>query len=117
MKNIILKNMKNHSNQSHFLFSVSCSCCGRTWNSPPVLYSKSNEVPANESKRIIFQSIYNHEMEKAAALALNEARTHFNFCPMCKKLVCNNCFMICEDIDMCISCAKELEEQGEIVSS
>lgn len=56
-------------------------------------------------------------MEKAAALALNEARTHFNFCPMCKKLVCNNCFMICEDIDMCISCAKELEEQGEIVSS
>lgn len=117
MKKIILNHMKNHSNQNHFLFSVSCSCCRRTWSSPPVLFSKSNDVPSTESKRIIYQSVYMHEMEKASTLAVNEARTHFNYCPVCKKLVCNNCFMICEDIDMCVNCAKELEEKGEIVSA
>lgn len=109
--------MKNVSTHSHFLFNVSCSCCKKTWNSPPIPFSKSQEVPSNESKRIIYHSMYLHEMEKASNKAIEEAKTHFNYCPVCKRLVCNNCFMICEDIDMCVNCAKELQEHGEIVSS
>jgi len=116
MKRIILSKMKNNSNQNHFLFSLSCSCCNRAWSSPPVPFSKSMENPANESKRILYQSIYFHEMEKASVMAVEEAKTHFNYCPVCKRLVCNNCFMICEDIDMCVDCAKELQEHGELVS-
>ena len=117
MKKIILNHMKNVSNQSHFLFSVSCSCCKRSWNSPPVSFSKLNEYPENESKRIIYHKMYLHEMERASIKAVDEAKTHFNYCPVCKKLVCNNCFMICEDIDMCVTCAQELQEHGELVSS
>lgn len=117
MKKILLKHMKNNSNQNVFVFSVSCSCCNKTWSSPPAVFSKAGEVPANESKKIIYDSIYMHEMQKAANAAVESARMHFNYCPVCKKLICNHCFMICEDIDMCVGCANELHEQGELVSA
>ena len=50
-------------------------------------------------------------------MAIRNAAEHLNYCPICKKLVCNQCFMICEDIDMCIRCAAELQEFGKPVLS
>jgi hypothetical protein len=51
-------------------------------------------------------------LEKAAA----EAATFFNLCPHCGKMVCDDCFMICEDLDICRSCAESLKETGEPIS-
>ncbi len=30
-------------------------------------------------------------------------------------MVCNDCFVVCDDLDMCCECAERLDEQGEIV--
>jgi len=32
--------------------------------------------------------------------ALNQAKEIFNICPICKRLVCDHCFLICDDLDM-----------------
>ena len=40
----------------------------------------------------------------------------FNRCPVCGRLVCDRCFLICEDLDMCTACAGTLEVHGDIVA-
>lgn len=35
--------------------------------------------------------------------------------PICKRLVCNRRFLICEDLDMCAECATNLKESGRPV--
>jgi hypothetical protein len=42
------------------------------------------------------------ERRSAAASAMLEARFHFNYCPICGRWVCNDCFLA-ED-DMCMDC-------------
>ena len=39
-----------------------------------------------------------------------------NYCPVCKRLVCNQCFLICDDLDMCRQCATALEQKGQPVA-
>ena len=36
-------------------------------------------------------------------------------CPICKRLVCDHCFLICDDLDMCVQCAEKLNEKGTVV--
>ena len=47
--------------------------------------------------------------------ALNQAKEIFNICPICKRLVCDHCFLICDDLDMCVQCATKLNEKGTVV--
>ena len=44
-----------------------------------------------------------------------EAADNMNYCPICKRLVCDRCFLICDDLDMCKRCAARLEEKGSPV--
>lgn len=116
MTEIIIKNMKNLSNNKQFRFSLSCTVCGKTWYSTSVPFSKADKTPLTNSKSIVYYAVYEKEMQRAILRAAAEARKHFNLCPICKSLVCDHCFMACEDIDMCIDCADALDEAGEIIS-
>ena len=40
---------------------------------------------------------------------------YFSLCPICKRLVCDRCFLLGEDIDLCTDCAAFLQEHGEPV--
>lgn len=115
MKNAIVNNMKNFSDRNRFVFTVSCTVCGKVWTSTPVEFSKAGTAAETEAKKIVIRAIYQKEMEQAAIKAVDEAKSHFNLCPVCKGLVCNSCFMICDDIDMCTDCASILDEKGELV--
>lgn len=117
MKTIIINHMKNISNEKEFLFSIQCSNCHKEWKSVPIHFSKAYEKPLTNAKKIVYQALFQQELESAANKAVKDAQKQFNYCPICKSLVCNSCFMICEDIDMCVDCAKELQENGEIVES
>ncbi len=117
MKDIIIKNMHNSSDENQFVFSITCSACKEVWTSKPIAFSKAGEVVTSDTKRIVYQAMYQREMEMALLKAVEEARKHFNYCPVCKTLVCNDCFMICDDIDMCVDCATILNEHGELVGS
>lgn len=115
MKRIISTHLTDHSNREHFCFSLTCKTCGSQWNSTPIRFSKAGETPPTEAKRIIAEAVYQQEHRSAMEHAINEAMQHFNICPLCHGLVCNYCFVICDDLDMCSSCAARLQEAGEAV--
>ncbi|MGN1351111.1 MAG: hypothetical protein ACI4VM_08990 [Anaerovoracaceae bacterium] len=118
MKKVSLKKyMKDISSDSQYQFSVSCQVCGKPWISRAVPFSKAGMKPETEEKKIIYNVMYQREMEAARDLSVQKGKDHFNLCPICGKLVCDDCFMICEDLDMCIQCSILLKESGKSASA
>lgn len=113
MKNLIKKQIIDYSDKNNFCFGIICPECGKIRKSTPVRFSKAGEIPKTESKKIIFEILYKREHEQALEKAAAEAANYFNLCPNCKKFVCDDCFLICEDLDVCRSCAENLQEIGE----
>ena len=68
-----------------------------------------------KQKQIIYDACYEQEFRDARQSAIREGAENLNFCPICKRLVCNRCFLICDDLDMCKQCAANLEETGSPV--
>lgn len=115
MRHIHKEQLKDCSHADGFAFSMECADCGKVWNSTPVPFSKAGIKPTTEGKQIIFDTLYQQEKEAAFNKAVEEAAGVFNRCPICRKLVCDYCFMICDDIDICDACATKLQERGEPV--
>ena len=104
------------STEDTFCFGLRCVECGTVWKSRPVTFSRAGVRPESPEKKIIFDTLYEQEKELARQQALQQMGEIFSRCPICKRLVCDNCFMICEDLDMCAGCARSLKEKGDPVS-
>ena len=115
MRHIIRTQLTDRSDRNRFCFALNCKECGREWRSAPIRFSKAGEVFPTEEKRIIAKALYLREHTQSEERSLTEAVQHFNVCPLCRGLVCNYCFIICDDLDMCRSCAEALHERGEAV--
>ena len=116
MKQLIREHLIDCSDQEKFVFNLICSECGKVWQSTPAGFSKAGEDPRTESKQVVFYLLYEREKKRAFDKAVEEAGHFFNLCPLCERLVCNNCFLICKEIDVCRRCAERLQETGEQVS-
>ena len=116
MKQFIREHLIDCSDQEKFVFNLICPECGKVWQSTPVGFSKAGEDPRTESKQVVFYLLYEREKKRAFDKAVEEAGHFFNLCPLCERLVCNNCFLICKEIDVCRRCAEKLQETGEQVS-
>ena len=79
------------------------------------VFPKRGKKPENENRKIIYDTLYDREKNLAFQKALNQAKEIFNICPICKRLVCDHCFLICDDLDMCVQCAAKLNEKGTVV--
>ena len=115
MKEILAQILEDQSTAEFFRFHAHCSSCGTAYGNAPIRFSKAGIVPSSPQKRIVFQAIYEQEQRSARQAAIHEASEHLNFCPICKHVVCNRCFLICEDLDMCKQCAAQLQEVGSPV--
>ena len=115
MKKLIEMMLENLSTREVFLFRIACGACGAEYGGRPVRFSKAGLTPPTEGKRIIFDTLYEQEFRDARQASVRDAAEHLNFCPICKRLVCNRCFLICDDLDMCKQCASRLEEKGSPV--
>ena len=115
MKKLVEMMLENLSPREVFLFRITCAACGTPYGGKSVRFSKAGITPPTEGKRIIFDTLYEQEFRDARQAAVRDAAEHLNYCPICKRLVCNRCFLICEDLDMCKQCAAHLEETGNPV--
>ncbi|MFQ7646575.1 MAG: hypothetical protein ACLRK4_19865 [Ruthenibacterium lactatiformans] len=112
----MMQRLQDNSNEKTFQFSLRCEECGLVWNSSPVPFSKA-EDERPEQKKVVYEIMYQREKEIAFCRAYQDALECFNLCPVCARLVCNCCFRICSDVDMCSTCAEHLGEGGEAVAS
>lgn len=117
MKTLVEAVLENLSTKDFFLFRVICGSCGTEYGNRPMRFSKADTPPATQNKQILYSALYEQEFKEAKRVAIRNAMEHLNYCPICKRLVCNQCFMICDDLDMCKHCAAELEQQGQPVVS
>ena len=117
MKKLIEMMLENLSTRDVFLFRITCGACGTEYAGKQTKFSKAGIAPQTPGKKIIYDACYEQEMRDARQAAIREASEHLNYCPICKRLVCNQCFLICDDLDMCKQCAAELNEHGRPVLS
>ena len=115
MSQDLKKYLIDHSTPDEFCFALGCAECGRELRKSPVRFSKSGVVPPSSEKRIVFDVLYQREKESAVERAAAELKTQINMCPVCHRMVCDRCFLICDELDMCIRCAEQLHEEGEPV--
>ena len=115
MKKLVEMMMEDLSTREVFLFRIACSSCGTEYSGKRVKFSEAGITPPTEGKRIIYDACYEQEFRDARQAAVREAAEHLNYCPICKRLVCNRCFLICDDLDMCKQCAAHLKETGSPV--
>ena len=115
MKKLVEMLLENLSTREVFLFRIACSTCAAEFGGKPVRFSKAGITPSTEGKKIIYEACYEQEFRTARQSAIRDAAEHLNYCPICKRLVCNRCFLICDDLDMCKQCASDLNESGSPV--
>ena len=115
MKQLVEMLLENLSTREVFLFRIACGACGTEYGGKKVRFSKAGIQPSSEGKKIIFDACYEQELKSARQAAIRDAAENLNYCPICKRLVCNRCFLICDDLDMCKQCAAHLEETGSPV--
>ncbi len=115
LKAEIVLSLEDNSTREEFRFSTICPQCGKTVHSKPIRFSKAGIIPSSDGKSEIFRVLYEREKTQAYELALRNITGHLSLCPICGMMVCDNCFMVCEDIDMCAACARRLDEAGEPV--
>lgn len=117
MKKLVEFMLENLSTKDVFLFRVRCEACGMEYTNRPIRFSKAGIIPETKEKKILFDAIYEQEFRSVRQSVIQKAAEHFNYCPICKQVVCNRCFLICDDLDMCKKCATQLKEKGSPVLS
>ena len=115
MKKLVEAVIENASTREVFLFRITCADCGQDYGNRPIRFSKAGIPPTTPGKQIIHDTLYEQEFRDAKNAAIRSAAEHMNYCPICKRLVCNQCFLICEDLDVCKHCAAELQLEGQRV--
>ena len=117
MKQLIEAILENLSTKEVFLFRIACVGCGAEYANQPVRFSKAGVTPVSQAKKTVYEALYEQEFRDARQAALRVGAEHMNRCPICKRLVCDQCFLICDDLDMCRQCAEALQEKGHPVEA
>ena len=117
MKQLVEMALEDLSTREYFLFRVPCGECGREYGNRSRRFSKAETAFGGENKKLLYDALYEQEYKSARQSAIRDAAQDLNYCPICRRLICNRCFLICEDLDMCRGCAARLGERGSPVIS
>ncbi len=98
----VTRRITDLSTPAEYRFVFHCDICGASWESDPV---KSITPEPNLDTRA-------RDHEAAYERANLEAMRQFNRCPICKRFVCNECFLELPVRDVCMVCAKQVEEES-----
>ena len=92
----ITAKMTDESDEGVYHFTFYCDICGSPHQSVP--YESETEGECYLCER---ESEHTAAYERANREALN----WFSRCPVCKRVVCDKCFRILDESDMCKECA------------
>lgn len=116
MISLLSSYLEDCSTPQYFSFSIRCEVCGEYWYSSSIPFSKVVQATQHQEKKELYDAIYQREKERARLVAGQEARERFSQCPICRRLVCDACFFICDEMDLCRECAGRMKEFGEPVA-
>lgn len=116
MTNLLSSRLEDCSTPQYFCFSIRCEVCGEYWYSSAIPFSKAAQMSQHREKQEPYEVLYQREKERALQAARKEARERFSQCPICRRLVCDSCFLICDEMDLCRECAGRMKESGEPVA-
>ncbi len=116
MTSLLSGHMEDCSTSQYFCFAIQCEVCGEFWYSSSITFSKAEQAAEYREKKELYDAIYQREKDRAMLSAGKEARERFSRCPICRRLVCDSCFLICDEMDMCKECAGRMKEKGEPVA-
>lgn len=116
MINLLSSHLEDCSTPQYFCFAIRCEVCGEFWYSSSIPFSKAAQAAEHREKRELYDAIYQREKQRARLSASKEARERFSLCPICRRLVCDSCFLICDEMDLCRECAERMNEHGEPVA-
>ena len=112
LRKLVASVLEDLSTREVFLFRVSCAGCATEYTSRPVRFSRADSIADTLGKQTLLHALYSQEQETARRCAIRNAAEHMNYCPICKRIVCDRCFLICDDLDMCRQCAGALDQKG-----
>ena len=106
MLKTITKKFRDRSTDRFFKFSFYCDRCGAKWTSDPYFFEHGFSERLTEDEKKARDILYKVDHDAAFERANLEARLKFNHCDSCGRVVCDECFAIEEDEDLCKDCAK-----------
>lgn len=117
----VTESFEDRSTEEYFQFAFFCDACRFEWVSPRYNFishfRKGQDVQSGaeaEARRMIWLCDHDSAYERANL----EASRQFNRCTLCGKFVCDDCAVICDELDgsvVCIGCARERRLKGCIV--
>ena len=116
MIKLLSEHLEDCSTPQYFCFSVRCEVCGEYWYSSSIPFSKAEQAVHHQEKKELYDAIYQREKGRARWAAGQEARAPFSQCPICRRLVCDTCFLIGDEMDLCRQCTGRMKESGEPVA-
>jgi hypothetical protein len=98
------KKMRDDSGCGVFRFTFFCDICEKPWMSEPI---RSQDKACGADRLMDHNNAYER--------ANKEAMRYFNRCPVCKRWVCDDCFLILPLRDVCMVCARQIDtaESGD----
>ena len=113
MLKTITQKHRDRSTDVYFKFSFYCDRCEREWTSEeyPFVHGFSESLSDDEKKAkdILFRIDHDAAFERANL----EARLRFNQCNSCGRFVCDECFAMEEEDDLCRDCTSRRNSHDE----
>jgi hypothetical protein len=92
LRDLITKKVTDELEGNTYRFTFYCDICGQPWHS--VDYTGSGDAGDKE-----------RDHSAAFERAKIESRTNFNYCVSCERAVCDRCFRVLPDRDICKECS------------
>ncbi len=104
----LTKKSIDHSLPERYSFSFFCDRCGKAWQSALTPFEAGGF--AEVENRRVCEMLWAEEHRVAFERANLEAQFHFNYCPRCGRWVCEDCFCLDDNQDLCADCRKDKGE-------
>lgn len=116
MNQYIFEHLEDCSTADAFCFAIHCETCHTYWYSKRLPFEKGSQATIFRQKGVLYEALYKRQKNRALLMAVKEAKGYFSRCPICKRVVCNRCFIVCEPIGMCCECAARICENDVLVN-